>query len=166
MLKQLLVVFRKEPKRNQQLVVTLVSILVLVGVFAVIVAMRQQVRFVLARKVVDPTFLDVVIRENYAGYSQLDPYVVQRNGFLIFDFNSQELCGVAGCLYSAYVDGDHISFYLRNVPKNVNLFDFEQHGTAKCFVTAQSGEKGMIKTRYCHQQGRLAKVITELSNEK
>lgn len=166
MLKQLLIVFRKEPKRNQQLVVTLVSILVLVGVFAVIVAMRQQVRFVSARKVVDPTFLDVVIRENYAGYSQLNPYVVQRNGFLIFDFKSQELCGVAGCLYSAYVDGDSISFYLKNVPPNVNLFDFEQHGTAKCFVTAQSGEKGIIRTRYCHQQGRLAKVITEISNEK
>ncbi|MFP4410669.1 hypothetical protein [Coleofasciculus sp.] len=154
------------PKRNQLLVFTVVLIPALVGVYSIIVAMRQQVRFVSARQVVDPIFLDSVIRENYTGFEQLDPKVVRQNGFLIFDFRSQELCGVAGCLYSAYVDGDHISFYLQKAPNNVDLFTFEQHGTAKCFVTAQSGEKGIIRTRYCHQQGRLAKVITELSNEK
>jgi hypothetical protein len=166
MLKRFFKVFRSLPKRNQLLVVTVVLIPALVGVFSIIVAYQQQVRFVSARQVVDPIFLDSVIQENYTGFEQLDPKVVRRNGFLIFDFKSQELCGVAGCLYSAYVDGDHISFYLKDVSQNVKLFDFEQHGTAKCFVTAQSGEKGIIKTRYCHQQGRLNKVITELSNEK
>ncbi|MBE9150676.1 hypothetical protein IQ257_19705 [Coleofasciculus sp. LEGE 07092] len=150
------------PKRNQQLVVVVVLIPVLVAVFSIVVAIRQQVRFVSARQVVDPIFLDSVIRENYTGSEQLDPKVVRRDGFLIFDFRSQELCGVAGCLYSAYVDGDSISFYLQKVPKDLDLFTFERHGAAKCFVTSQSQSEGIIATRYCYQQGKLAKVITEL----
>jgi hypothetical protein len=154
--------FLSLPKCNQQIVIAVALLLVSVGISSIAVAWQQQVRFVSARSVVDPLFLEMVIQENYAGSSGLEPNVVRRKGFLIFDFNSPELCGVAGCLYSAYANGSHVSFYLKKVPQTVELFTFEQHGAAQCFVTAQLGDKGIIKTRYCHQQGQLAKVITEL----
>ncbi|HEY9596431.1 MAG TPA: hypothetical protein V6D33_02030 [Cyanophyceae cyanobacterium] len=166
MLNRGLKLFLSLPKRNQQIVIAVVLLLVSVGVSSIAISWQQQVRFVSARRVVDPSFLEMVIHENYAGSSQLEPKVVRRNGFLIFDFNSPELCGVAGCLYSAYVNGSHTSFYLKKVPQSIDLFTFEQHGAAQCFVTAQQGNKGIIETRYCHQQGQLAKVITELSDGK
>jgi hypothetical protein len=162
MLSKFLKLFLSLPKRNQQIVVAVALLLVSVGISSIVIAGQQQVRFVSARRVIDPSYLEMVIQENYAGSSRLEPKILQRNGFLIFDFNSQELCGVAGCLYSAYVNGSQTSFYLKRVPKPVDLFRFEQHGAAECFVTAQPGDKGIIKTRYCHQQGKLAKVITEL----
>lgn len=162
MLNRGLKLFLSLPKRNQQIVIAMALLLVSVGVSSIAISWQQQVRFVSARRVVDPSFLEMVIRDNYNGSSRLEPKVVRRNGFLIFDFNSPELCGVAGCLYSAYVNGSHTSFYLKKRFQSADLFAFEQHGAAQCFVTSQSVTKGIVQTRYCHQQGQLAKVITEL----
>jgi hypothetical protein len=166
MLSKFLKLFLSLPKRNQQIVGAVVLLLVSVGISSIAISRQQPVRFLLARRVVDPSFLEMVIQDNYAGSSQLEPKVFRRDGFLIFDFNSQELCGVAGCLYAAYANGDHLSFYLKQVPKTVSLFSFERQGLANCFVTSQSVAKGIIRTRYCHQQGKLAKIITELKDKK
>ncbi len=166
MLSRFFGLFKSLPKRNQELVVILAVLFILVQGYFAVMARQQQVRFVSARRTVDPRFLEAVIRENYAGSEHLEPKVVRRDGFLIFDFNSQELCGVAGCLYAAYANGDHLSFYLKQVPKAVSLFSFERQGLANCFVASQSVARGIIRTRYCHQQGKLAKIITELNDKK
>lgn len=158
--------YKSLSRRNQEMLAIFVVLFVLFHGYKLVAFLGRQDDFIPARNVVDPAFLETVIRDNYSGYAQLNPTVLRRDGFLIFDFNSQELCGIAGCLYAAYVNGNHISFYLKQVSKTVSLFSFERQGLANCFVTSQSVAKGIIRTRYCHQQGRLAKVITELRDEK
>lgn len=183
--------YKSLSRRNQEMLAIFVVLFLLFHGYKLVAFLGRQDDFIPARNVVDPAFLETVIRDNYSGSAQLNPMVIRRDGFLIFDFNSQELCGIAGCLYAAYVNGNHISpstpvrlsaqgeslradaersrsisFYLKQVSKTVNLFSFERQGLANCFVTSQSVTKGIIRTRYCHQQGRLAKVITELRDEK
>ncbi|MGL5060861.1 MAG: hypothetical protein ACRC62_12865 [Microcoleus sp.] len=112
------------------------------------------------------SFLNEVVRENYitsAGVESLDrarmqvlelPFVAgsgRGRSALVFRFNSQNLCGVGGCLYSAYIDHQKVlSVLLQSSEPKFKFLDVANQGIP-CLAIAQNSidRSGEVESQYC-----------------
>ncbi len=151
------------------------SIFLLVSSFAVasVLAKTTDPGFVDARIVAPESLIGKAVNENY--HSELGtiyPKVFRlRAGkeLFVFDFNTQELCGVAGCLHAVYTrEGQRLlSIYLRSELPNKTTKLLAVDGTENgfpCLKTAQFDEKNnlIVATRYCVQGKTLIPVFYQL----
>ncbi|MBE9180223.1 hypothetical protein IQ268_16795 [Oculatella sp. LEGE 06141] len=125
--------------------------------------------FVKAETVVPKSILEKAIAENSIEGNALNSKTVkaleivgQDSNLFVFDFNTSELCGKAGCLYSIYSEGGNqlLNTYLfNNVPERFEVF--EVNGSAEglpCLLIHQPDPERMVgealivvSEQYCYQ---------------
>ena len=146
-------------------VITCLPILVLVHLFFSDSASVQK-DFIPAFKIVKDSLLEKVIRENYQNTGiKLDSKRVKalqvsgkgRQKLYVFDFNNQQLCGMAGCLYTAYTrEGVRVlNIYLHPyLPKPKTLFTVDRQKTSDgfpCLILSQLQDTSSLSLRqYCY----------------
>ncbi|MEG3858833.1 hypothetical protein [Microcoleus sp. herbarium12] len=114
---------------------------------------------------IEPSLLSNVVQENYitsAGVETFDkskmevlrlPFVSSsgRDSAQVFRFNSQNLCGVGGCLYSIYIDRQKVlSTLLRSVEPKFKFLSVVNKGIP-CLAIAQKSidNSGEVESQYC-----------------
>ncbi|GAB4202710.1 MAG: hypothetical protein Fur006_56480 [Coleofasciculaceae cyanobacterium] len=146
-------------------VITCLPILVLAHLFFSDSASVQK-DFIPAFKIVEKSLLEKVVRENHQNTGiKLDPQRIKalqvsgkgRQKLYIFDFNNQQLCGMAGCLYAAYTpEGVRVlNIYLRPyLPKFKTLFTVDRQKTSDgfpCLILSQLQDTSSLSLRqYCY----------------
>lgn len=129
-------------------------------------SVSRKKEFIPALKVVEKSLLQKVIHENYQNTGvQLESNkikVLQISGkglqkLYIFDFNTPQLCGKAGCLYSAYTNNGErvLNIYLHPyLPKPKTLFAVDRQKTSDgfpCLVLSQlQDDKTLSLNQYCY----------------
>ncbi|MCC3582613.1 hypothetical protein [Microcoleus sp. PH2017_30_WIL_O_A] len=114
---------------------------------------------------IEPSFLSDVVRDNYitsAGVETFDkskmevlrlPFVSSsgRGSAQVFRFNSQNLCGAGGCLYSIYIDRQKVlSTLLRSFEPKFKFLEVVNKGMP-CLAIAQKSidNSGEVESQYC-----------------
>jgi hypothetical protein len=99
------------------------------------------------------------------GQKDFYPTGIDRKKLYVFNFDTPDLCGVAGCLYAVYSSNGQklLSFYLQQ-PKNTDLFvvDENQKDLSCLKVTQPALPKRLIETRYCYQGEGLIPVFQQI----
>ncbi|MFB2920328.1 MULTISPECIES: hypothetical protein [Aerosakkonema] len=92
--------------------------------------------------------------------------------YFLFDFNALELCGVAGCLYSAYTtDGQNIlNLMLKpQLPKGFSLLapSSEIRNGYRCLDVFQQNSNELVsRSHFCFESGRLVLLNQSLKEVK
>jgi hypothetical protein len=130
---------------------------------------------------VSPNLVKKAVAENYfpiGSQKQINPKVLvlkgqkdfypsggERKKLYVFNFDTLDLCGVAGCLYVVYSSNGQklLSLYLHQ-QENIDLFavDESQKDFSCLKVTQHALPKGLIETRYCYQGEGLIPVFQQI----
>jgi hypothetical protein len=131
-------------------------------------------KFIPASRLVSKSLLDKVIQENYLNTAvkldrqQLKVLQIQGSNLhklYFFDFNNSQLCGIAGCLYVAYIqEGTQVlNLYLQpNLPKGRELFAVDRQKYSDGFpclnLTQVLDDNTLSVTQYCYLKSSQAFV--------
>lgn len=119
-----------------------------------------------ASKIIDTGLLTKIVQDNTT--DSISPETIKAmslgDGIYLIDFNSQELCGRAGCLYVAYTkEGERVlNLMLQPMPDLFSLNSSDP--TRTCLDIRQpQGNQTLIHT-YCHEGDKFIKTITSATD--
>lgn len=134
-----------------------------------------------AQKVVESAWLQRILKQNFQPINnELLPApdgvkvvtVAAEKRYFVFDFNTPKLCGVAGCLYSAYTtDGNNLLSLILNpqLPNKFNLLvqSSEKRNGYPCLdVFQKSSNELVVNSHFCFESGRLVLLNQSLNEVK
>ncbi|MBD1921770.1 hypothetical protein H6F77_11775 [Microcoleus sp. FACHB-831] len=155
----------------QRIIFVAVAICLLIGLGSLwaLSQNEQATSWVRANQVVPDRVLAAAVQENYTraesekplNTNQIKAFKVpslEKDNLYIIDFNTPQLCGKGGCLYSVYTDGSRLTLSLMlnpNLPKAISLFSISEQARNgfPCLVIAQSAgkENTVFHSRYCYE---------------
>ncbi|MBD2181854.1 hypothetical protein H6S82_00100 [Planktothrix sp. FACHB-1355] len=134
-----------------------------------------------AQKVVETALFQKVLKENFQSASNESfPNAVKvkvvtlaaDQKYFVFDFNTAKLCGVAGCLYSAYTTDSQriLSLMLKpQLPKGFSLLvqSSETRNGYPCLDVFQRNSNELVsRSHFCFESGRLVLLNQSLNEVK
>lgn len=126
-----------------------------------------------ASKVIDSGLLTQIIQDNST--ENINPETIrvmkldEKNDLLdekiyLIDFNSQQLCGQAGCLYVAYTKGGERVLNLILQPQS-DLFSINSSDPNRtCIDIKQPQDNQILIHTYCHEGDKFIKTIFSAIN--
>jgi hypothetical protein len=119
-----------------------------------------------ASKIIAQNLLTQIIQANATDTIDLEAIKAMKldQGIILIDFNSQNLCGQAGCLYVAYTkEGDRVLSLI--LQPQSDLFTINQADPNRtCIDIKQPQDNQTLIHTYCYEGNKFIKTISSAAN--